>query len=283
MTHPVLRYRVVPVFLALFAVLGLPSTANAACDLPVGAEELHGALAAGEAAYGNDVDAFVAAERRVSAAVPCLLQPLTPADAARVHRIVALRAYVERDPPRTVAAFAAARVAEPTYTLPLTLVPEGNPARADYVAVDVSAPKTLAVPPPTSGGLLFDGSPGLARPQAWPTIVQVITPDQSVAASAYVWPGDPLPLYATAATPKPTKNAAGRTLAFVGAGSALAAGGVYLAAFVVATDLRSNAGEMSREEGEVLQDQANGLVLTSAGLGVVALGSGIAAAISLPW
>ena len=105
---------------AIAAVGGLSGPALAAppCATPVTARDFHQKVADGDAAYADmDLTAFQAARVEARGMVPCLSEPLTPAQAAGFHRLEALGAFLARDHASAVASLRALVAAAPGYQL----------------------------------------------------------------------------------------------------------------------------------------------------------------------
>ena len=124
--------------------------------------------------------AFKGATDQLDAAVPCLSEPLPPGLVAEVHRTKGIRAFGERDSAGAQQMFAAARTIEPGFRFPYNLIPDGNPIRDAYLALDLGARTTEELPPPGRGDLRFDGYTSRARPTSWPTVVQHVQADGTV-------------------------------------------------------------------------------------------------------
>ena len=263
-----------------------------------------------------DIAAFKEATHGIERLVPCLRESLPAHLAAEVHRTRAILLFGERDPSSSWV-FAAARAIEPGYAFPTTLIPEGNPVREAYGRVDLSEGKTVAVPPPASGHLQFDGTSALERPIRWPTIVQVFDATGRVAVTAYLAPSDPLPPYPVstapvAAAPVPVPPAPGTTAdsataastrppppaplprvrpprtpaehplrlpLVMGAGAAAVTSGVLYG--VAGMSHAAFESESTADEDlSALRSRTNGLIVASALTGTAAIGLGVGAAVT---
>lgn len=248
------------------------SAAQAACDRRVDVAAWAGHLADAERAYAAlDVDAYGRAMDEAVIELPCLAGPVDPALAARWHRLQGLRLFLAKQRPRAVAAFGAARALDPGYTFAEDLVPAGHPIRVDYGAMDLASLRNERVGEPLSGELRFDGMPGVLRPADRPTVVQVLGPDGVVASTAWIEPADPMPAYV--ARPPPRARRVDPRVA-VGAGTGAAAIGAGVLYVAGARDAeRFAAYDAFRSQGELdaLRAQANGQVVASAALGVLAI------------
>lgn len=250
--------------------------------------QLQQAIEAAESAFtAQDLQGFNQANDRIRALLPCLADPITRSMAASIHRSQGLRAFVDGDDAAARQAFAAARSIEPSYSLPTTLVPIGHPARALYDAVDLSEGRWAELAPPRYR-LTLDGREERRRPQDWPTIVQTFNADGAVLATTWLGPGEPMPAYEVVLAegpgglvlPRPSWPPNPRLVAAGGA-SLLLAGGLYTAAAVSAH--RYQDPLTPPESFDTLRGRANGLVLASAGVGLVAVGLGTSALFVARW
>lgn len=184
----------------------LLATALAAdCASPTEARDVRDTL---DAAYRQleslDIGGFKAATDDLDAVLPCLTEALPPPVIAEVHRTKGIRAFGERDAELAGLMFAAARTIEPGYRFPYNLIPEGNPIREAYLAVDLGNAPTTPLQQPGIGDLRIDGYSTLDRPTAWPTLVQYLRADGTVDFTAYLHPDDAVPDYPLhVATPNP--------------------------------------------------------------------------------
>lgn len=215
------------VWLALVTVANAATPEGCAEATPVStwSEALDGV----ETAFGRmDAAGFDAGMHRAALDLPCLGGPLPPVQAARWHRLVALRLYARGDEAGARLALAAARAADPYGVVPAALLPAGHEARAielDAVGLDGVA----RARPPRRGDLVFDGQYGLARPTERPVVCQLVV-DGEARRSTYLAPGQPLPPYAATVFPPAVRLGLG------GVGLGLAAGSVALAVEALADD-----------------------------------------------
>lgn len=247
--------------------------AEPACAVPRLQSELETALDGAEHSWGVDTASFnMSADASVSV-LACLTTTIPPALAARVHRVEGLRAFAVRDAVRARAAFAAARAIDPGYRFPDTMVPADNPLRTAY---DEATPdiRTSPVPRARKGTHLhLDGVETNLRPTDRAVVFQIVD-DGGAKGGAWLMPEATLPPYARPmdGTRTPLLLAAG--------GCALAGLGAYAGALAVhdATFTATNL-----ESVQAGQTTANGLVATSAALGVTAVGLGAAAFVVGRW
>lgn len=200
----------------------LVSLVWSACPEPTTGEVVEARLTDAETAYvALDVDGFQRSLDRAAMDLGCLGEPATVVLAGHYHRLVGLAAYVRGDEAAALQAFGAARQLEPDRTLSHDLVPEGHELHALYEALRVDGGATASVRPARSGHMAFDGEQGLARPADRPTLWQVIGPDGTVGETAYLWPDDPMPPYASRA---PRQRVFQQVAVGLGAGALVAVG-----------------------------------------------------------
>ncbi len=158
-----------------------------------------------DTAYGAlealDIGAFVEATEALDIALPCLAEPLAPKLIAEIHRTKGIRAFGEREAEAAGLMWAASRSIDPGFRFPYNLIPDGNPVREAYLAVDVAERTVETVDPPSTGDLRFDGYSTVDRPANFPTLVQYVRPDGGVAFTRYLQPSDTVPDYPTGPQP----------------------------------------------------------------------------------
>lgn len=273
--------------------VAVASPARPVCQVPRATADLVAGLETARQAYSDlDLEAFRDAVYGVRLVLPCVAEPITPHDAAEVHRFEGLLGFVERDAERSARAFASARAIEPNYRFPESLVPAGNGALVDYTAVDPDTGARERVPPPLDGRILFDGEPGTLRPSDFPTVVQLVDGSGIVTDTAYLWPGEPLPAYAPRPVaarddvlqpdPKSPTSAVGalrtgpnRSLLTGAAFTGVAAAGLYAGAFVV--NRRYDSDQTDLDQLGALRAVNNSLVVASGAAAGVAFGLGTTA------
>jgi hypothetical protein len=180
--------------------LGLGGVAEAACPTPVSPTTLNDTMKKAEAAYADlDVDSFEGAMAAGRAQLPCLDGRLPTAISAYVHRMEGLRRYTNREPDLAREAWATARELEPLYAFPTSLIPAKHVIRDAYTAASPLPGVATPVPAPAAGSMLFDGTPGTARPPGRATIFQVLGADGKTIASAYLFTADATPAHASPA------------------------------------------------------------------------------------
>ena len=255
--------------------------AHAAC--PATGAGIAVELDAAETAWrAMDTTAFRTVTDEVVAAAACLADSVPPATAARLHRTVGLRAFLDKDFVRAGQAFSAARAIDPAYRLPESLVPAGHPIRKAYDAADPEQGSVAVMPVPASGHLEFDGRETLERPELWPTLAAYVAEDGDPRASGYLWPADAMLSYSTskaenrvAAGPKKGPNL---PLAITAAASLVASGTCYA---IAKGSYDAYYDDASRPED--LRVQTNTLFVVSVSAAVVGLGTGAGAVIAGSW
>ncbi len=277
----------------------LASLALAACPAPTTTAHLSQAISAAESAYAQmDLDAFKAARASADSTLECLGETMTPPDAAAYHRLVGLDAYIAHDSVRTFAAFRAATTLQPAYTLPASLAPPGNPLEAAYQdARSASAPTARSIVAPPGTLAYVDGTRTTLRPADCPTLLQLVASTGEVLWSGYLLPraADPdwtdfgLPARAApapvalagVAVPARKRSSPTLPLALGAGGAALASGVIY--ALALSSRAEFDDPETHQEDLAALRARTNGLVYGASGVGVVAVGLGAVAVISVAW
>lgn len=298
-------------FVSLILLAGLFPPASALAEdtscpeLTLGADIQAAATEAELAFAATKVEAFLAATDQLVRLVPCLLEPVEPAVAAHVHRMVGLRSFVQRDQDKARQAFASARVLEPAYAWPEEVIPWGHPLLSIYGALDTEDAVFETPPAPPAGWVYMDGRPSEPRPQEWPTLMQVSDAEGAVRLSAYLWPSEQLPDYGvaeaeplvelapdpsgapddipiTGAATTTTVRSGPRAWTLATAGGAAVASGVLYA--LASRSARQYADPQTPfEDLDASRRRTNGLVFASAGAAGVALGTGVAAFITIQW
>ncbi|GEM_PF-3681095 len=146
-----------------------------------------------------DVDSLHAQADAVRQRLVCVGEPLTPLDAARVHRVEGLSRFAGGDHDGAAMAFAASRTLDPEWTFPADQVPQAHPLRQVYGELPVHSAAYAGVPSPAVGSVLVDGAERRGRPKDWPALVQILDGEGGVLTSAYLWPDDAFPQVETGA------------------------------------------------------------------------------------
>ena len=183
---------------ALIAGLSLFSTTAVAqdCQEERQVAQIIASLETAEAAFSElDVDGLKPATDRAAKDVPCVREVLSRSLAARYHRFVGLRAFVDREQAKAVSAFAAARTIEPDYVFPESFIPSGNPVMNSYQALDITVDEWAAFKEPTEGTIQLDGRLASQRSTRFPHLFQYLDASGAVTTTRYIFPEERLPSY----------------------------------------------------------------------------------------
>ena len=222
-------------------------------------------------------------------AIPCLGEVMTVDVAARVHRALGLRQFLDKDAVAARLSFAASHSLVPADALPDWIAPSANPIQQDFTAISLDSLRVEAVPP-TSVRLGFDGRPGLTRPATVPTILQALGADGAPTATWLLAPGQALPpevivapvTVATTDTvpPPPPRHGPNRVLLGGSIGAAVVSGGLYALA-LNAQSHHTSATDLDSLDAAYKANHA--FVATSAGTAAVAVGLGAGAFLITSW
>ncbi len=248
-------------------------------DCPVSATpaDIDAQLVAAEKAFTDlDPNGFVIATDHLVLLQPCLDSLVSPALAARWHRVIALKLYGQKDEAGAGAAMRAAHALEPAYVWSDDLLPPG-PLRALYE----SAPTSVAdhrVPEPRDGALAFDGTVGFLRPSDRASVVQLLDDAGKATATSWLLPTAPLPAYV--AVPRVRNRLLiGAGVAATGALATYAGSWAARSSFNTWTPDPAEADPTSSQQHlGALRGRANGLAAGAIVLGVAA-GGGVVGAV----
>lgn len=183
-------------FLALFFA---PPGQAADCAAPVSPAALSATADDALMAFAvMDQDGFTHSAGRVADELTCLDAPLSPAQAAEVHRVVALRHLLSGEEARVVASLRAADRVEPGHPLSDKIAPRGG--KLDLLqrkAALLPAPPPLSVDVPPGEVLWVDGTPSSVRYGGLPAVLQV-SEGKRITESLYLEAGTPFALPAPA-------------------------------------------------------------------------------------
>jgi hypothetical protein len=272
--------------IALLALL-VPA-ASAACTAPTHVSDLTAEAGSASRAFVEmDLGGFKDHADHAQNDIPCLGDIVSPSDAAELHRMVALRAFVDRQDDQAIAAFRSALATEPDTALPGNF-PTGHPLQVLYDrAKNAPAGQSTAISGPPGFDVWIDGTRTVVRPSDRPVIVQLAWPDGRV-----VWSGYDAPLPDASTLPAPpvsattphttpvTKERHGShapLLAATGA-VALASIGMYAGSAAVHGKYLDHATPYGDLDG--LRSTNHALVFGAAGAGVATLGLGVALAVT---
>lgn len=248
-----------------------------------------------------DLEAFRAAREQADAALPCLVEILTPPDAAAWHRLAGLDAYLAQDTHRTLSAFRAAVSIQPAFNLPSTIAPEGNPLANVYgMARNQPAGAAAALAAPAGTLVYVDGARTTARATERQTLVQLAAASGEVLWSGVLLPEAPAPNWSAfgpspdsavltapaggVGSPAPAATVRRRPtvpLAIAAGGAALASGTLYALAAASRSEFDDPA--TSLDDVEDLARTTNTLGYSAVGAGVLALGLGAVAVVTVAW
>lgn len=177
-------------------LLWLLSAALAApCGDPAPVSDLTDRLASAELAYADlDVDGFLVSLDRAFLLLPCLAGPVPTTEAARLHRLWALRSIGAEDLAGATASVTSARALDPITPYSPDLVPEGHPMQVAWTNADLSGvPEPVRAP--REGAAYVDGVAGAPRYLQRAHVLQVFNGAGEPVAGAYVKAGAELPPY----------------------------------------------------------------------------------------
>ncbi len=295
-----MRSFVGPVLFVLWA-----SPAHAACPSTV--QDVLVNVNAAMSAYATmDALAYQAARAAAMADLACVREPLSPVDAAGLHRLSGLDAYVTDDRAVGTGAFRAALAIQPAFQLPSTMVPEGHPLREWYDAARVGGegPDTVLVASPGTQ-IYVDGVPTTRVRAESATLLQWIDASGEVRETSYLAVGAPMPWWARpevgalATTgvadaprpmPVPTTNApdASRprnrvSAPLVGSAAVLGVGSGVMYALAANTHATWADPETPYDTLDRLRTTTNNETIGAAAAGALALTLGIAGFVTIRW
>jgi hypothetical protein len=144
--------------IGVLAALAATAPMDASCDAPTTFQQVSRELVAGEQAIrDSDREALEDAERRAEALMSCLGEPLSPSEVASFMRLKGIASFVRKDREGATRWLEAARAVDPSYALPLTLIPKAHPLRTLFESVRVPPLEPVHLPPPATGWLEIDG------------------------------------------------------------------------------------------------------------------------------
>jgi hypothetical protein len=256
------------------------------CPEPVTARAFHQAVSAADTAYGQmDLEGFQAARAEARTMIPCLAEPLSPAQAAGFHRLEAMGDFLARDHAGAVASLRALAAAAPGYELSETLAPPGHPMLLFYdIARGTVSVDPVPLPATEGQWVRIDGASATVRPVDRPYLYQSFEGEGQVMTSTLVPTGQLPPGFDPSGPPLagPTDRVrTARTLGWVSMGTAALAGGLYLGAR--STSARFWDPSTPTEDLDGLRTRTNALGWTSASLGMAAFGTGGAALLVGTW
>ncbi len=261
--------------LSLALLIASPAQAWGSCEEPSQrADVALGVEQATQAFRQLDREGFAAYRDRLIAVLPCLAEPLQPGDAASIHGLMALSAFLDKDDGGSVASLHAAVRSDPTFDLPAELFPDGHPLRLHLQVARSLQPGALRpLPQPAQGELSVDGVFATHAPGDRPSVLQwtvELTPRDTL----YLVAGEPMPPWGP--VPRGDQRRPWGLVTAAGVGVA-AAGGLY--ALAGSSHTRFLDPATPYEELAGLQLRANALSVASVGTGLLTIGLGTAAVI----
>lgn len=281
---------------ALSILTFLPAQA-ADCAVRAPLSELKTSVDAAETAFARlNRGEVLASTDAARATLPCLSEPLTVDVAARLHRALGLREFLDKDAEAARRSFAASRSLVPAASLPDWIAPAANPIQREFTAIALDTLRSDPVPP-TTVHLGFDGRYGVMRPASVPTILQAFGADGAPTATWLLAPGDPLPagvIVAPVAGTQVAGTQAAETTLSTGAthhgpnrallagsiGTAVVSGGLYALAFNARAH-HTAATDVDTLDAAYTANHA--FVVSSAGTAAVAVGLGVSAFLVTSW
>ena len=251
------------------------SLAATPCPEPLTPDALTVQLEAAQRDLGDlDSDGFLDKTADLAQRLPCLAGVLTPPQAARLHQVFGLRAWLGRQTGDARAAFASSKASDPDYVFPFWLLPPSHELRDVYAEAEPDL-AILPVLPAKAGDLYFDGVPATVRPQLRPVVLQITDADGKVLTSTWLRPADGLPPYEATRPVLPPLIGSARTLR-TGLLTASVVGAVVAAGAYGTAGLANRGFNKARDRDGVFDNQrlANGMVITSgvgAGVAVIAI------------
>lgn len=158
--------------------------------------DIEEAIVRADAAFARlDTAGFRAAQDEVLAELRCLQSVITPRLSAEVHRVVAMRAFVELQEELIIPSLHAMLLLQPGYYFGEELVPgEGHGLN---LALEEARKRPQGTPsllvPYKNTSYRMDGERAVERFSNLPAVVQVLSVEGLVLWSGYVHPTDPLP------------------------------------------------------------------------------------------
>lgn len=246
-----------------------------------------------------DILTYQAARGTAMADLGCVREPVSPVDAAALHRLSGLDAYVSGTPEIGTAAFRAALAIQPAFQLPSTMVPEGHPLRQWYE--DARSPSPLPDTGLTAGAgtqIYVDGVPATRIRAGSAAVLQWIDASGEVRETTYQALGAPLPWWARPAAaapaaapaiavvpppPAPVRRRVSLTAPLFGGAAVVgvSSGALYALALTTRTTWKDETTPYEDLEG--LRRRANGETMSAAAGGVLAVALGVAGVVTLQW
>ncbi|MCA9494460.1 MAG: hypothetical protein KC621_31250 [Myxococcales bacterium] len=241
---------------------------DGACLQPTAVSELREALDLALGAWSQfDLPGLQDAGGAARDIVGCLGEIVGPEDVAAYWRVQGLVGFSKGDIARTELALAVARRVQPTYNLPVDLVPERHPLYKMWVgAASAPPPQMGELAAPRIGWLQVDGRRSTTAPEDHPYVFQWVT-DQGVTSTQHVAVGTH-PAYEL---PPPVLHHTSRKVFIGGVASAVVGGGAMVGAGL----LRDYYNNAPAEDGELNGVRTVNLALGVGGIGLAVVGGGL--------
>lgn len=170
--------------IALVLSMLLP-VANAACPDPTSMSELTASVDDSMLSFATlDEEGFIESSDALLNNVPCLSEAIGAADAASIHRSLAMRAFWDGDDANATAYFRSARRLEPNHVLSNKIAPEGGPLATLYDGAERPTVRMTSFTAPSWTTVYVDGERASQRPQGVPALFQY-----EVGGEGIVWTG----------------------------------------------------------------------------------------------
>ena len=264
----------------MLALLASLAAQAAPCDAPVSPTELAAQTQEATLAWATlDEDGFVEAVAGIESSLPCVDAPLSAEQAAAVHRMRGLRAFLASDADGADASFRSAAQADPSYTVSDKVAPEGGRLwRLITPAAEADGDPGAPLETLDGAAVWVDGLAGGRRATDRPAVVQVgqgdtvawshlLEPGESfappAAALASLPPAPPSEPPGSARPPRAPRKRDGLDPVWIAAGgSAVASAGLFGAS----AGLR---GQFDSTPSSSLHSATNGTYVASVGMAAV--------------
>lgn len=273
-------------------LLALPALA---CDGPVASGTLGALLSRAESALSAADDRVVEeVVEDVLDAVGCLGERVAGTDVARLHRLAAIVAWMQRDRPRMEAALRAAKASEPGFVFPTSWLPPTHPVVAT-LAQAAPPVRNAWIEAPARVVVWVDGVATARVDADLPVLIQLTDGRGGVVWSDYRTPGEPLLISPSLPVDLPPLGAAGLAafaerrfrpatgpLLIVASAAGVATAGLFMTASGLRSDLLADpspASEENNRRAAVINGVAGATIVTA----VVTVGASGGAVLTVRW
>ena len=151
----------------------LSNLAAAECTAPTTFQAYSRVIVEAEQAIrDSDRATLERAERDAETQLQCLRSALRPADVASFMRLKGIAHFVRKERDTSTVWFEAARAVEPSFSLPVSLIPERHPLRRAFESVQVPEEDLTRLPEPAEGTTEVNGRPANEVPARLPWVLQ---------------------------------------------------------------------------------------------------------------